>query len=68
MSKLPEPVAYWVPKAEQFAIPQKGCRPFAKAFEPLYPESAVTALQARITELEAELAEARKDAPKEPTA
>lgn len=32
-----EPVAYWIPKAEQFCLPPKdGTRPFAKAWEPLY--------------------------------
>jgi len=31
-----EPVAYWVPKAEQFCLADKGGRPFAKAWEPLY--------------------------------
>ena len=32
-----EPVAWWIPKAEQFCIADKsGDRPFAKAWEPLY--------------------------------
>ena len=32
-----EPVAWWIPKAEQFALADKsGDRPFAKAWEPLY--------------------------------
>jgi hypothetical protein len=31
-----EPVAWWIPKAEQFCIKQPGERPFAKAWEPLY--------------------------------
>ena len=32
-----EPVAWWIPKAEQFCIAGKsGDRPFAKAWEPLY--------------------------------
>jgi hypothetical protein len=32
-----EPVAWWVPKAEQFCLPSSdGTRPFAKAWEPLY--------------------------------
>ena len=31
-----EPVAYWIPKAEQFCIADPSGRPFAKAWEPLY--------------------------------
>jgi hypothetical protein len=31
-----EPVAWWIPKAEQFCIKQPGERPFAKAWEPLF--------------------------------
>lgn len=31
-----EPVAYWIPKAEQFCIADPNGRPFAKAWEPLY--------------------------------
>ena len=31
-----EPVAYWIPKAEQFFIADPSGRPFAKAWEPLY--------------------------------
>lgn len=31
----PEPVAYWIPKADQFCV-AKTDRPFAKAWEPLY--------------------------------
>lgn len=31
-----EPVAYWIPKAEQFCIASPSGRPFAKAWEPLY--------------------------------
>ena len=31
-----EPVAWWIPKAEQFCIAKRGERPFAKAWEPLY--------------------------------
>ncbi len=32
-----QPVAWWIPKAEQFALAKKdGSRPFAKAWEPLY--------------------------------
>ena len=30
------PVAYWIPKAEQFCVADKSGRPFAKAWEPLY--------------------------------
>ena len=35
-----KPVAYWVPKAEQFCIADKSGRPFAKAWEPLYASPA----------------------------
>jgi len=37
-----EPVAYWIPKAEQFCIADPSGRPFVKAWEPLYasPQSA----------------------------
>jgi len=31
-----QPVAYWIPKAEQFCIASPSGRPFAKAWEPLY--------------------------------
>lgn len=32
-----KPVAWWIPKAEQFCLPSSdGTRPFAKAWEPLY--------------------------------
>ena len=31
-----EPVAYWIPKAEQFCIAKPDGRPFAKAWQPLY--------------------------------
>ena len=31
-----EPVAYWIPKAEQFCIADPSGRPFAKAWEPLH--------------------------------
>ena len=30
------PVAYWIPKAEQFCFASPTGRPFAKAWEPLY--------------------------------
>lgn len=33
---LPEASAWWIPKAEQFALAQHGERPFAKAWEPLH--------------------------------
>jgi hypothetical protein len=38
MREQPEqwPVAWWIPKAEQFCIKQPGERPFAKAWEPLF--------------------------------
>ena len=43
-----EPVAWWVPKAEQFAIMDKPkTRPFAKAFEPLYTKAQLLAAQGR---------------------
>lgn len=43
-----EPVAWWVPKAEQFAIMDKPkTRPFAKAFEPLYSKAQLLAVQQR---------------------
>lgn len=36
-----EPVAWWIPKAEQFCLPDpNGQRPFAKAWEPLYSRPA----------------------------
>ncbi len=39
-----EPVAWWIPKAEQFCIAkQDGSRPFAKAWEPLYAAPAPVA-------------------------
>jgi hypothetical protein len=31
-----EPVAWWIPKAEQFCVKTPGERPFAKAWQPLY--------------------------------
>lgn len=31
-----EPVAWWIPKAEQFCITKPGERPFARAWQPLY--------------------------------
>ena len=31
-----QPVAYWIPKAEQFCFASPTGRPFAKAWEPLY--------------------------------
>jgi hypothetical protein len=41
---LGEPVAWWIPKAEQFCIAkQDGSRPFAKAWEPLYAAPAPVA-------------------------
>ena len=37
MTPEQEPVAWWIPKAEQFCLPSSdGTRPFAKAWEPLY--------------------------------
>ena len=42
-----EPVAWWIPKAEQFCIAGKsGDRPFAKAWEPLYTTPQPTQMQA----------------------
>ena len=41
------PVAWWIPKAEQFALADKsGDRPFAKAWEPLYATPQPTQTQA----------------------
>lgn len=31
-----KPVAYWIPRAEQFCFASPTGRPFAKAWEPLY--------------------------------
>ena len=46
-----EPVAWWVPKAEQFAIMDKPkTRPFAKAFEPLFTKAQLLAVQQRAAE------------------
>jgi hypothetical protein len=36
LAPVQEPVAYWIPKAEQFCIADPSGRPFAKAWEPLY--------------------------------
>ena len=37
LAQTQEPVAWWIPKAEQFCLPSSdGTRPFAKAWEPLY--------------------------------
>lgn len=42
-----EPVAWWIPKAEQFALADKsGDRPFAKAWDPLYATPQPTQAQA----------------------
>lgn len=42
-----EPVAWWIPKAEQFCLADKsGDRPFAKAWEPLYTTPQPTHAQA----------------------
>ena len=42
-----EPVAWWIPKAEQFCLADKsGDRPFAKAWEPLYATPQPTQAQA----------------------
>lgn len=32
-----EPVAYWIPKTEQFCLADPKGRPFARAWEPLFP-------------------------------
>ena len=51
-----EPVAWWVPKAEQFAIMDKPkTRPFAKAFEPLFTKAQLLAVQQRTAEACAKL-------------
>lgn len=45
-----KPVAWWIPKAEQFALAKKdGSRPFAKTWEPLYASPAAQA-QAPLTD------------------
>lgn len=44
-----EPVAYWIPKAEQFCIADKSGRPFAKAWEPLYALQPTYAGKAVVT-------------------
>ena len=42
-----KPVAWWIPKAEQFCLADKsGDRPFAKAWEPLYATTQPTQAQA----------------------
>ena len=42
-----KPVAWWIPKAEQFCLADKsGVRPFAKAWEPLYTTPQPTQAQA----------------------
>jgi len=50
-----EPVAWWIPKAEQFCLPSSdGTRPFAKAWEPLYttpPQRTWVGLTEREVEL-----------------
>ena len=41
-----EPVAWWIPKAEQFCLSSKdGSRPFAKAWEPLFPAAGAREAQ-----------------------
>lgn len=54
-----KPVAYWIPKAEQFCLPDlNGQRPFAKAWEPLFTRPAVTGERAElIAAIKHELAE-----------
>jgi hypothetical protein len=47
-ASVQEPVAYWIPKAEQFCIADPSGRPFAKAWEPLYtapPAAPAAAMQ-----------------------
>jgi len=53
------PVAWWIPKAEQFALACKsGDRPFAKAWEPLYATPQPTQAQAGAVPLTDEQIEA----------
>ena len=40
-----EPVAYWIPKAEQFCIADPSGRPFAKAWQPLYTKPPAAPVQ-----------------------
>ena len=45
--EVQKPMAWWIPKAEQFALADKsGDRPFAKAWEPLYAAPQPTQTQA----------------------
>lgn len=56
-----EPVAWWVPKAEQFAIMDKPkTRPFAKAFEPLFTKAQLLASQQRTAEACAKVCSSRR--------
>lgn len=45
--EVQKPMAWWIPKAEQFALADKsGDRPFSKAWEPLYAAPQPTQTQA----------------------
>ena len=56
-----EPVAWWIPKAEQFCLADKsGDRPFAKAWEPLYTAPQPTQAQAGAVPLTDEQIEAAR--------
>lgn len=48
-----KPVAYWVPKAEQFCFASPTGRPFAKAWEPLYAASGASPHPSQARELSA---------------
>ena len=47
-----EPVAYWIPKAEQFCIAGPSGRPFAKAWEPLYTSPPAQRTWVGLTDVE----------------
>ena len=46
--KSQEPVAYWIPKAEQFCIANPDGRPFVKAWEPLFLAAGAQPVQQKI--------------------
>ena len=52
-----EPVAYWIPKAEQFCIADPSGRPFAKAWKPLYtsPPQRKPLTDERLSEIESKI-------------
>lgn len=55
--EVQKPMAWWIPKAEQFALADKsGDRPFSKAWEPLYAAPQPTQTQAGAVPLTDEMA------------